>query len=234
MKVAIMQPYVFPYIGYFQLINAVDTFVFYDDVNFIKKGFINRNSILVQGKANQFTIPCKAISQNKLINEVELNIDTKWTLKFLKTIEQAYNQAKYFNDVYPLITSFFSNHTHLTISEFAIASVLLITDYLGIDKNWVTSSKTHKASQQLRKENRILNIAKKELAIIYINPIGGKVLYNKEHFKTEGIHLNFIKSNPISYMQFTSEFVPSLSILDVIMFNSIETTNRFLQQYQLE
>src|SRR5690606_3799363 len=100
MKIAIMQPYLFPYLGYFQLINAVETFVFYDDVNFIKRGWINRNQILVDNKAALFTVPLKKASQNKLINEIDMAIDEKWLSQFFKTIEQNYKNAPYFDDTF--------------------------------------------------------------------------------------------------------------------------------------
>ncbi|PKQ46719.1 WbqC family protein [Confluentibacter flavum] len=233
MKVAIMQPYVFPYLGYFQLIQAVDTFVFYDDVNFIKKGFINRNSILVNGKAHQFTIPCSAVSQNKLIKNVPLHFDEKLRAKFIKTLHQAYKEAPFFETIFPLMEPFFNKRTYNSISDMAIDSVLLMSNYLGLDKNWVISSQTHKESQHLKKENRILAIAKKENASTYINPIGGMSLYSKAFFENQGIHLYFLQSEPIAYKQFKNEFVPWLSILDVVMFNSKEDIQTMLTTYKL-
>ena len=233
MKVAIMQPYVFPYIGYFQLINAVDTFVFYDDVNFIKKGFINRNSILLNGKAYQFTIPCKGISQNKRICDVQLGFDRINKEKLIKTIYQAYHNAPYFEALFPLLESFLKNNTKATISEFAIDSLLFICHYLGIDKTWVISSRQHQESNHLSAQDRILTIAKKEKATVYLNPAGGRNLYSKPHFKDEGLILQFIKSKPILYPQFHNEFVPWLSILDVVMFNSISDVKHLLNAYTL-
>lgn len=104
MKLAIMQPYFLPYIGYFQLINAVDTFVLLDDVNYINKGWINRNQLLLNGKAHLFTLPLQKASQNKLINQLELSNETKWKDKLLKTIETAYKKAPQFHLVFPLIS----------------------------------------------------------------------------------------------------------------------------------
>jgi hypothetical protein len=101
MKLAIMQPYIFPYIGYFQLIKAVDKFVIYDDVNFINRGWINRNRILVNGKDSLFTIPLKEASQNKLINDIDVNWDDAWKSKWLKTLEQSYKKAPIFNKCCP-------------------------------------------------------------------------------------------------------------------------------------
>ncbi len=233
MKIAIMQPYVFPYIGYFQLINAVDTFVFYDDVNFIKKGYVNRNSILVNGSSFQFTIPCKSVSQNKLILDIDLSFDKKSRTKLLKTIEQAYQKAPFFNDIFPLLEQFINNNTSKTISDFAIESVKLIANYLNLKKIWRVSSFRHIDTRELKKEFRLIQIAKKEQTTTYINPIGGIGLYNKEDFEKENLTLRFLKSEPNTYQQFANNFVPYLSIIDIIMFNSVEQTKSLLNQYVL-
>ncbi|MGM5470808.1 WbqC family protein [Flavobacteriaceae bacterium LMO-SS05] len=233
MKVAIMQPYVFPYLGYFQLIQAVDTFVFYDDVHFIKKGFINRNSILLHGKPHSFTIPCKAISQNKRICDVELDVNEKGVSKLLKTIHQAYHKAPYFNTVFPLLESFFRLNHCTSISGLAMDSVKLMANYLNLSASWIISSKSHTGSQDLKAEQRILAIAKQEQATTYINPIGGVELYTKTHFKKEGMDLCFLKSQPILYPQFQHEFVPWLSVIDVVMFNPVEVVQQFLKDYSL-
>ncbi|MDR6194877.1 WbqC family protein [Siphonobacter sp. SORGH_AS_0500] len=108
MTLAIMQPYLFPYIGYFQLLNAVDKFVIYDDVAFINRGWINRNSILNNGKAQLFTVPLKEASQNKLIHEISIDTDQKWRDKLLKTIQQNYKKAPHFAAVFPNSGSRFS------------------------------------------------------------------------------------------------------------------------------
>lgn len=233
MKIAIIQPYVFPYIGYFQLLNAVDTFVFYDDVNYMKKGYINRNSILVNGIKHQFTIPCNAISQNKLIHEIQLDFDVKAKTNFLKSIRLAYSKAPFFNIVFPLIQSFIENDRSKSISGFAIGSVKFISDYLSLDKKWIISSIEHSDSKGIDKTDRLIQISKKENADVYFNSIGGKTLYNKSDFSSQGIELKFIQSNPIEYKQFNTEFVPWLSIIDVMMFNSKEQIQHMLNKYTL-
>ena len=103
MKIAIMQPYFFPYLGYWQLMNIVDKFVIYDDVNYIKRGWINRNRILVEGKPFYIHVPVMKASQNKIINEMEVFVDSSLRKKELKTIELAYKKAPFFDSVYPLI-----------------------------------------------------------------------------------------------------------------------------------
>ena len=95
MKLAIMQPYIFPYIGYFQLINAVDKFVIRDDVNFIMRGWINRNRILVNDSDSLFSIPVEKASQNTLTSDCVL-ADLRVTGKLLKSIEHYYKKATTF------------------------------------------------------------------------------------------------------------------------------------------
>jgi WbqC-like protein family len=231
MKIAIMQPYLFPYIGYFQLINLVDKFIFYDDVNFINKGWINRNNIGVNGKPNLFTIPLKEASQNKLINEIEILQDEKWQIRFLKTIEQNYKKAPQFHAVYPLITEII-NQKERNISNFIFYSTKLICDYLDIKTTLIQSSTIYQ-NTNLKAQERILDICIQEKASQYINPQGGTELYDKTFFENRNIQLNFLKSFPTIYPQFSTTFLPYLSIIDVLMFNKKSTINDHLVSFEL-
>ena len=148
MKVAIMQPYIFPYIGYFQLIAAVDKFIFYDDVNFKKKSQINRNQILINGQANLFSVPLKKASQNKLINEIELRIDSIWVENFIITLEFNYKKAPYFKDIFPLIENILKKKTE-TISDLAIISIKEISNHLGLKTKFELSSEKYSDSIDL-------------------------------------------------------------------------------------
>ncbi|MDI9871105.1 WbqC family protein [Flectobacillus roseus] len=231
MKLAIMQPYIFPYIGYFQLIKAVDKFVIYDDVNFINRGWINRNRILVNGKDSLFTIPLKEASQNKLINEIEVNWDDAWKSKWLKTLEQSYKKAPFFQQVLPIIEQTLGQEKTI-FSEIIVENLKLINAYLGITTEIISSSSIYQ-NTELKAQTRIVDICLQEKANHYINPIGGIELYQKEVFEEKGIQLNFIKSKPVQYPQLKNEFVPWLSILDVLMFNSVEQIQTFLDSYEL-
>jgi len=230
MKVAIMQPYLFPYIGYFQLIKAVDKFVVLDDVNYINKGWINRNNILVNGKSNMFTVPLKEASQNKLINEIEISSDLKWKEKLLKTIEQSYKKSPYYNLISPVIIEII-NHDNKNLSEFICFSLNKINEYLGIDTLVIPSSSIYN-NRDLKAQNKIIDICLKESADTYVNPIGGIELYDKSEFEKKKLTLFFIKSNDIQYKQFNNDFVPWLSIIDVLMFNSKEQINSYLDDYK--
>jgi len=227
-KIAIMQPYLFPYIGYFQLINAVDTFVIFNDVNYIQRGYINRNSILLNGRPHRFTLEIVKASQNKLINEIEIG-DNK--LKILKTIKMAYRKAPYFQDVYPVIEKILFMEER-NLSRFLVESLKEISRYLAIDTDFVNSSNIEK-DNSLRSQDKIIDICKRLRAGTYINAIGGMSLYEKDRFSKEGICLNFLDSELIDYSQFDNEFVPSLSMIDVMMFNSRYSIMCMLNRYIL-
>lgn len=231
MKLAIMQPYIFPYIGYFQLIKVVDKFVLYDDVNFITRGWINRNRILVNGKDSMFSIPLKDASQNKLINEIDVNWDNNWKSKFLKTIEQSYKKAPFYAEVLPIIEKTIEASGGL-FSSIIEVNLRLICDYLEI-KTEIISSSTIYQNTDKKAQERILDICLQEKANHYINPIGGLELYDKDIFAKENTTMNFIKSKSVEYKQFKNDFVPWLSIIDVLMFNSKEEINKFLDNYEL-
>ncbi len=226
-----MQPYIFPYIGYFQLINAVDQFVVYDDVNYINKGWINRNNILINGKSNLFIIPLSEVSQNKHINKISLSGDLKWRNKLLKTIELAYKKAPFFNEAFPVIKEILLFEDK-GLSGFSIFSLQKISDYLIIDTVFRISSEIDK-NNELKGQHKIIEICKKLNATNYINAIGGQELYAKVNFESNKIALNFLKTQEIKYMQFGNLFTPWLSIIDVMMFNSPEQIKDFLNQYEL-
>ncbi len=231
MKLAIMQPYIFPYIGYFQLIKAVDKFVLYDDVNFINRGWVNRNRILVNGKDSMFTIPLKDASQNKLINEIDVNWDDSWKGKFLKTIEQSYKKAPFYAEILPVIEKTIEAEGG-NFSQIIEQNLRLICEYLDIKTEIISSSSIYQNTDKKAQE-RILDICLQEKANHYINPIGGLALYDKEKFAKKNRQMDFIKSLPVEYKQFKNEFVPWLSIIDVLMFNSKEEINKFLDKFEL-
>ncbi|MHA4738455.1 WbqC family protein [Dyadobacter sp. MSC1_007] len=231
MTIAIMQPYIFPYIGYFQLINAVDKFVIYDDVNFINKGWINRNNILVGGKAHLFTIPLQDASQNKLIHEVALAKQDPWQKKLLKTIQQSYQKAPCYQKVFDLIEEIVNLEVG-SINELAIHALQKTCDFMDIGTEIVPSSTIYH-NTHLKGQDRILDICKQEKANHYINPIGGMELYDRGKFENEGVKLNFIKSISCPYPQFKNAFVPWLSVIDVLMFNRSEDIKKQLEAYEL-
>lgn len=229
-----MQPYVFPYLGYFQLVNAVDVFVFYDDVHFIKQGWINRNKIYGIQDSILFTIPLIKASSNRLIHETEINVllYPNWKNKFIKTLVQNYSKAPYFEEVFPILKGFF-NIDYRFISDMATRSILLIMDYVEIYTTTYLSSNYFSDCKGMVREERLKCITAELNASNYINTMGGIDLYDKEDFRKSGINLKFLKSNLQPYKQFERPFIPGLSIIDVLMFNSKEEIKFMLNTFEL-
>ncbi|GAB4025158.1 WbqC family protein [Spirosoma gilvum] len=228
-----MQPYFLPYIGYMQLIKAVDKFVLYDDVAFINRGWINRNRLAINGQEHLFTVPLKDASQNKRINEVHIADDPKWRGKLLKTIEQGYRKAPYYQTVMPLVEKII-NFTTDSIAELVYFSLIELTQYLELPTAIVQSSGIYN-NVELKAQERILDICQQEKATGYINPIGGTELYDKPTFAQAGIELNFIKSNKFEYPQVNNRnpFIPWLSIVDILMNNDLTSVKTMLDEYEL-
>lgn len=229
MIVAIMQPYFFPYIGYWQLLNCADTFVIYDDVNFIKQGYINRNSILVANKSQRITLEVIGASSNKVINKVQVGNNSK---KLLKGIVQAYKKAPEFEKAFPLIQSILENPER-NLAKYLGNLIEEISSYLEINTNIIYSSDIDK-NNNLKAQDKVLDICQRLGASHYTNTVGGLKLYNKEDFKTKKLELNFIQSEFIEYKQFKNEFIPYLSIIDIMMFNSVEVIKEMLNRYELQ
>jgi hypothetical protein len=228
MKLGMMQPYFFPYIGYFQLIDTVDVYVIADDLNFIKNGYIKKNNILDNGAPAMISLQLVGASQNRLINEIEVGDNTD---KILTGIQRRYAKAPYFKDVFPMLQSILS-HKEKNLARFLGYSLIKISGYLGIQTKFVYSSEIEK-NNDLKFDARIIDVCKSIGADHYINAIGGKELYSKDDFAEEGIRLNFIDTKEVIYKQFDKEFVPNLSIIDVMMFNSKEEIRKLLQRYEL-
>lgn len=233
MKVGIMQPYLFPYLGYFQLINAVDVFVIYDDVQYIKGGWINRNKIQLNKKGILFTFSVKKDSTTKMINQRYYSDSTfKLTKsKFLTTISLSYHKSPYFKEIFELLSDIFTFNT-LNVAEFNANSLQILCNYIGIDTPFIISSHLKK-NENLKSYDRVIEINKILESDEYINPIGGSELYSRAVFRENNIALHFIRMKDIQYSQFGEEFIPSLSIIDVLMFNSKEKIKGLLGRYEL-
>ncbi len=234
MKIAIMQPYLFPYIGYFQLMNAVDKFVIYDDVQYIKNGWINRNNILLEGDKHLFTLSIKEDSLCLPINKRNFSpvIDHEIQNLF-KTMTYAYKKAPYFQTVFPFIEKLLLGISSTrTISSNLTEILCSLVEFLHIKTTMLVSSSIKK-DRSLRGEQKVIYIVNKLGGDCYINAIGGLNLYSKEAFRDKKISLNFIKSRDIQYKQLNNVFIPNLSIIDVLMFNSKEKITSYLEEYEL-
>lgn len=233
MKIAIMQPYFMPYIGYFQLINTVDKFILYDDVTFIKQGWINRNQILINNQANMFSVPLANASSHTLIKDVLVSTSRyeKWKKSFLSSIMFSYKKAKNYEQVKILIESVLFEQPE-SVSEFAIKSIVEVSKYLDITTEFAVCSESY-SNTHLSGQDRVLDICKQEGATTYINPIGGIDLYSESVFLAQNIDLFFIKTQNVLYKQYSTEFVPFLSIIDVLMFNDKEHVLDMLYSFEL-
>ncbi|MBB3168362.1 WbqC family protein [Simiduia aestuariiviva] len=230
MKLAVMQPYLFPYLGYYQLANSCDLFVFYDDVNYIKGGFINRNYLLTNNGVTRFTLPITKQSSFKKINELEFSGDTK---KILKMIAQSYSKHPYFDDVYPIVVNIIEQKERL-VSKVCASSIIAVFQYLEMDLNWVYSSECD-YERCLDPQDRIVKICGSFKADAYINSIGGRNLYDHEGFKRNGIDLLFLNKFQRTYVQQNAKdgFVDNLSIIDLLMSCSKREIKSFLNGYEV-
>lgn len=220
-RVAIMQPYFLPYIGYFQLIAAVDLFVVYDNIKYTKKGWINRNRILRDGAATLISLPLKAGADSLHVRERELaaNFDPD---NLLRRIAGAYRKAPGFAETLPLVERILG-HSDRNLFDFLRHSIVETCRHLGIASQ-VEVSSAFAIDHGLKAQEKVLALCAATGAKTYVNAIGGTDLYSSAAFRARGVELRFLKPRPFEYHQFGDPFVPWLSIVDVLMFNSRQTT----------
>lgn len=229
MNLAVMQPYLFPYVGYFQLIYASDLFLIYDDVSFIKQGYINRNTILTNSGPARFTVPVPGASSNKLITSLEFSRDIG---KVLKTIEQSYSKKTYFDDVFPIIKGILE-YEDRDIANICQKSYLDILKYIGVERKFKKTSDIQYDRSQSAKE-KLFEFCHMYNADTYINTPGGRDLYKAIDFKEHNIELKFIQSEAKTYGQGEKEFIPNLSIIDILMNCSIVEIRDLLACFSLD
>jgi hypothetical protein len=226
MRVAVMQPYLFPYIGYFQLIASVDLFIIYDNIKYTKKGWINRNRFLRNGADVVFTVPLCKDSDFLDVKDRAVAGDFD-RAKLMNQLREAYWRAPQFKEAFPVIErSIMSPRENLF--EYIHDSVVEVCSYLGIGTRIVASSSIA-IDPLLKAEERVLALCKAVGASGYVNAIGGQKLYSRGEFEAQGVELKFLKSHAITYPQFGDPFVPWLSIIDVMMFNSVARIREFLE-----
>jgi len=232
-RLAIMQPYVFPYIGYFHLAQASDLFVFYDDVQYTTRGWINRNRILLNGADHLFTVPVAGASQSRMICETMHACDDAWTDKFYRTLRHAYHKAPQFSRSMEPIMAAFSTPGG-SIADLAIRSIEAVHDYLGLPFRHIRSSECAPHTRGLDRPDRLIEITRTLGYAAYVNAPGGTALYDRDYFAGRGVGLGFVESGEIIYRQYADDsFVPSLSIIDVMMFNDIPAARDLLRRYSV-
>lgn len=228
MTLGIMQPYFMPYIGYWQLMAAVDAYVVYDDVNYIKGGWVSRNRILMDGKPHLFTITLNGASPNKLFNEIDVRDNF---VKFRKMLQNCYAKAPYFSNTMQLMEQVYSCEQR-DLGHFMLHQFQMVLDYLQCDTKLILSSELTK-DNTLRGAEKVKHICKLLGADTYYNAIGGRELYDKSDFAVQGVDLKFVQTLSVQYKQFNDKFQPNLSLIDVLMFNSREEVQQLLNQYKL-
>lgn len=253
MKLAIMQPYFMPYIGYFQAISAVDKYILYGNLTFIKEQWMNRNRIrLCNGDVHTITVPLKHKSSNMMIYDIFLDNSKPWSKNLLKTLSMNYRKATFYGEVFPFIESLLGTR-YETLMEMNVETLRAISSYLDIETEIDSDNSRFddleellktieldysglpylEATKPLKKTARVIEICRREHCDHFINAIGGQALYDKEEFASYGIKLDFVKTNDISYPQFDYQFEPNLSIIDVLMHNGKEGTKKLLKEYTL-
>ena len=231
MKIGIMQPYFFPYIGYFQLLNMVDKYVVYDNGLFAKNKWAFRNQILCNGEPSFFRVSLLKASQYQRFNQVRISNDIETKKTKIRTLECCYGKAPHFSEVMPMLEQFvLADYDNL--SDCNVASIRLVCSYLDIRTEILISSELN-YDKSLKRQYCIFDICKLLGGNEYINSIGGTKLYDFQEFKKNGIELVFLKPDEIVYHQFSEEFISNLSIIDVMMFNSIPEIQDMLNRYTL-
>lgn len=255
MKLAIMQPYFMPYLGYFQAVAAVDKYILYDQLTFIQSGWINKNRIRQRNMpVSNIVVPLIDKSSNTLIADTLIDNTKPWQKKILKSLQLGYGKSAYYNEIMPLIEDILSKE-YTTISELNSSSIKRICQFLDIQteidsdidryldlenrlhdiENNDYTQFSHLHTLPIKKVARVLEICKAEGSSYFVNAIGGQELYDKAEFKQYGIDLYFIKMNDIQYSQNCTDgsFEPNLSIIDVLMHNGKEGTKKLLNEYTL-
>lgn len=229
--IAMMQPYLFPYLGYFQLINVSDVFVLGDDLQYEKGSWMNRNRILGDGQPKLITFPLKKGHQYDRINQRWLSDDfDQQAQTLLRKIEHAYAKAPRRDQVMPLLREILE-YPERNLALFTEHSLRRLCQYMGITTPIFRGSDLC-LPPVMDKQDRVIQIARRMDGELYLNPIGGIDLYCPARFRAEGLLLRFLRmDDDLSYPQLNHPFVPALSIIDVLMFNDRETLKDMLNRF---
>ena len=221
MRLGVMQPYFFPYLGYFDLINRTDTWVVFDTVQYISRGWMNRNRILHQNRADwqYINMPVKKHAQTAPITSIEIADDPKWKDRILGQLIHYRKHAPYYQEVTALLEGCFSTST-TSLSQLNVETLERVCAYLDIPFNYQYSSELALDLDSVEgAEAKVLAIAETLGATEYINPSGGRDLYNPDNFSRAGIQLHFQAFESFAYSCGGYTFIPNLSIVDVMMWN---------------
>lgn len=236
MKLGIMQPYFFPYIGYFSLIDYADRWIVFDTVQYIERGWVNRNRIIhpTQPEYSYITVPLKAHKQNAAICDVMIKSDKQYIERITGQLTASYKKrAPYFKEVTELVKDCL-NAEKRNLSMLNVIALDKVCKYIGIPFSYEVFSEMDLAVDDVNDAGEwALNISKALGADEYVNPPGGVALFDEKKFNEAEIKLTFLKSNLTPYNQKKAKFIEGLSIIDVMMFNSPEEIRDMLKDYSL-
>ena len=229
-----MQPYLFPYLGYYALIKNTDKWIVFDEVQFIRHGWIERNRILKPNDGWQYiSVPLEKHSRDTLIKDVKIKFSEDWKEKIIRQLDHYKKKAPYYKQVIDFLKNTFLFHTD-SISLFNTHLLKESCNYIGISFSYEIYSEMNININPINSAGDwALNISKELGASCYINPPGGIELFEKGKFEKAGIDLKFLKINFEEYKQYKSIFESGLSIIDVMMFNSPEEIRQMLNKFEL-
>ena len=229
-----MQPYFFPYIGYFQLINSVDRFIFFDDVQYIRHGWINRNRILKPDEGTQyFAGSLQKHSQKTIIKDIRLQEDDVWKTKIFGQLDHYKKRAEFYTQTIGLLKECL-NTKETSITRFNGHCLRVVFEFLGIPfKVEISSEMDFDYSKVTGPGEWALRICEQLKADEYTNPLGGKELFNRNQFEGANIKLSFLSSVLTPYSQKRQNFEEGLSIIDVLMFNGPEETRKMVDKFEV-
>lgn len=235
MKLGIMQPYFFPYIGYFQLIAACDKYIFFDTPQFERRSWMNRNRIINVAEGSTYiSVPVVKAPQKTAICDMHINNSTNWREKLLAQLEVYKKRAPYYRETMEIVRSVIARETD-SLVKMNVASVIEPCKYVGIDTDWsILTQMGLSIRQDCKADEWCLEISKAMGAEDYINPPGGQSFYDREKYAAEGVRLHFIHPELLPYEQGVGRFEPGLSIIDVMMYNSPEKIREMLNAYSLK
>lgn len=234
MRLAIMQPYLFPYVGYFQLASAVDRFVFLDDVQYIQRGWINRNRFPMNGEPQYFTVPVRHGGQHARIKDVMVAAEQHRMMRqTVKTVGQRYQRSPEFSRVFPIFEAVMRRR-EVSIAEMAMESVRSVFQYLECGPAWVVSSSRDYANRHLSGQDRVIDICRQEGASLYVNPPNGRYLYSSSVFRGQGVELRFLNPVMEPYDNGPGTFLPAMSIIDLLMHLPKDEVRRQIQTVFLD
>ena len=234
MKLGIMQPYFFPHMGYYSLIHHVDRWIFFDTVQYIRRGWINRNRILKPQEGWQYIqVPVRKHAREMPIKDVRVSDANDWRGRAFRQLEHYQKIAPYYEDV----TEFLRDALENDLSSLAELNAHLIAKtfaYLALPFEYeMFSAMDLRLGEVAAPGDWALEISRELEASEYINPPGGREIFDKERFAAASIQLQFLTANPAEYSQRRREFIPGLSILDVMMFNSRDEIHGMLNDFEL-